>query len=146
MPIREVTGYLEKALTGLGLHTEARTSFITYVSRRRSFLYFFDHFMCHRFWLPSFLKHKYVALRFIPQTAFSRIAPIDITPKPDIVIRVFMIFKGVSDVGRWPSSLKRAQDDVAFWAEIVGVDPVAAWNDDLFRVLEWGAMEIPLDK
>lgn len=57
-----------------------------------------------------------------------------------------MIFKGVSDVGRWPSSLKRAQDDVAFWAEIVGVDPVAAWNDDLFRVLEWGAMEIPLDK
>lgn len=57
-----------------------------------------------------------------------------------------MIFKGVSDVGRWPSSLRRAQDDVAFWAEIVGVDPVAAWNDDLFRVLEWGAMEIPLDK
>ncbi|KAF9464631.1 hypothetical protein BDZ94DRAFT_1161638 [Collybia nuda] len=127
LPVSEVTGYLEKALTGLGLHTEARTSFIT-------------------FWLPSFLKHKYVALRFIPQATFSRIAPIDIIPKPDIVIRVFMIFKGVSDLSYWPSSVKRARYDVTFWARIVGVDPVAAWNDELFRVLEWGAMEVSIDK
>lgn len=85
-------------------------------------------------------------LRFIPQTAFSQIAPLDITPKPDIVIRVFMIFKGVTDVKLWPSAQKRAQDDVSFWVGVVGVDVASAWNDELFRVLEWGAMEVPLDK
>lgn len=31
MPVSSITGYLDSALKVLGLHTEARTSFITYV-------------------------------------------------------------------------------------------------------------------
>ncbi|KAG2740062.1 hypothetical protein P692DRAFT_20840935 [Suillus brevipes Sb2] len=42
----------------LGLHTEARTSFITY-------------------WLTSFLKHEYIALRFVPQAAYERAASLN---------------------------------------------------------------------
>ncbi|KAJ7493841.1 hypothetical protein FB451DRAFT_1491323 [Mycena latifolia] len=53
---------------GLGLHTEARTSFITY-------------------WLPSFLKHRHVALRFVSQAAYETAARLDIMPAPDVVTR-----------------------------------------------------------
>ncbi|KAF5386694.1 hypothetical protein D9615_001975 [Tricholomella constricta] len=121
--VDEITRYLEKALMSLGLHKEARTSFIT-------------------FWLPSFLNHKYIALRFIPQAEYSRIAPLEITPKPDVITRVFMLFKGIRDPKAWPSARKRVLDDMSRWADIVGVDLAAVANKDLSRVLEWGAMEI----
>jgi len=124
LPIEHTTAYLEKALLALGLHTEARTSFIT-------------------FWLPAFLTHQYIALRFIPQAEYSKLAPLDITPQPDVVTRVFMVFKGVRDLQDWPSSRKRALEDVSFWADAVGVDTTAVFNKDLSRVLEWGAMELP---
>ncbi|KAG5717864.1 hypothetical protein E4T56_gene1499 [Termitomyces sp. T112] len=124
LSIDDVTSYLEKVLRCLGLHTEARTSFVTY-------------------WLPSFLNHKYIALRFMPQAEYSRIAPLDIKPEPDVITRVFMLFQGVKDLEAWPLSRKRAFDNVSYWATTVGVDSAAAFNKDLSRVLEWGAMEVP---
>ncbi|KAG6899209.1 hypothetical protein C0995_006648 [Termitomyces sp. Mi166 len=124
LSVDDITGYLEKALRYLGLHTEARTSFVT-------------------FWLPSFLSHRYIALRFMPQTEYSRIAPLDIKPEPDVMTRVLMLFQGVKDLEAWPWARKRARDDASYWAAIVGVDSAAAFNKDLSRVLEWGAMELP---
>ncbi|KAG6816107.1 hypothetical protein H0H87_008564 [Tephrocybe sp. NHM501043] len=124
LPIENITDYLEKALLSLGLHTEARTSFIT-------------------FWLPSFLSHKYIALRFMPQADYSRIAPLSISPEPDVVTRVFMLFQGVRNLVAWPVAQLRALDDVSHWAHVVGVNTADAFNMDLSRVLEWGAMEIP---
>ncbi|KAG6896960.1 hypothetical protein C0992_005021 [Termitomyces sp. T32_za158] len=120
----DITGYLQKALLCLGLHTEARTAFVT-------------------FCLPSFMNHKYIALRFMPQAEYSRIVPLDVKPMPDVITRVFMLFQGVKDVELWPSSRRRAYDDVSYWAAIVGVNCAAAFNKDLSRVLEWGAMELP---
>ncbi|KAG6917025.1 hypothetical protein DXG01_004151 [Tephrocybe rancida] len=87
--------------------------------------------------------HKYIALRFMPQAEYSRIAPLDISPKPDVVTRVFMLFQGVRNLDAWPSAQKRARNAVKQWAHIVGVDTAAAFDKDLSRVLEWGAMEIP---
>ncbi|KAG6840619.1 hypothetical protein C0991_005518 [Blastosporella zonata] len=124
LSIADINRYLEKALLSLGLHTEARTSFVT-------------------FWLPAFSSHKYIALRFMPQAEYSRIAPLGISPEPDVVTRVFMLFQGVRDLEAWPSAQKRALDDVSLWTDVVGVDTAAALNKDLSRVLEWGAMEIP---
>ncbi|KAG5350907.1 hypothetical protein C0989_008805 [Termitomyces sp. Mn162] len=95
------------------------------------------------YWLPSFLNHKYIALRFMPQAEYSRIAPLDIKPEPDVITRVFMLFQGVKDLEAWPLSRKRAFDNVSYWATTVGVDSAAAFNKDLSRVLEWGAMEVP---
>ncbi|KAG6899531.1 hypothetical protein C0993_009347 [Termitomyces sp. T159_Od127] len=120
----DITGYLQRALLFLGLHTEARTNFVT-------------------FWLPTLMSHKHIALRFMPQAEYSMIVPLDIKPQPDVIIRVFMLFQGVMDLELWPSARRRAHDDVSFWADIVGVDSAAAFNKDLSRVLEWGAMEIP---
>jgi len=128
LPTSKVPGYLDKALKALALHTEARTSFITY-------------------WLPDMLEHEYVALRFVAQDAYERAAPIRIAPAPDVVTRVFMLFRGVSagDLGLWQAASARAAGagaDGAFWADVVGVDAARAADSGLFRVLEWGGMEI----
>ncbi|KAH9060146.1 hypothetical protein EDB87DRAFT_634524 [Lactarius vividus] len=126
LPTSKVPDYLDVALKALALHTEARTSFITY-------------------WLPDMLKHEYVALRFVAQDAYEQAAPMRIVPAPDVVTRVFMLFSGVlvGDLGRWEAASARAHSDGArFWADVVGVDATRAADSGLFRVLEWGGMEV----
>ncbi|KAI5887724.1 uncharacterized protein SCHCODRAFT_02638820 [Schizophyllum commune H4-8] len=125
LPIGTVTPYLDTALAALGLHTEARTSFITY-------------------WLPSMLKHQHVALRFIEQAAYERAAPLDVTPAPDVVTRVFMLFKGVAaaELNAWPAAQLRAKEPVRRWQDVVGVELAKTLDTSLFRVIEWGGMEV----
>ncbi|KAG2358955.1 hypothetical protein BDR07DRAFT_1379016 [Suillus spraguei] len=108
----------------LGLHTEARTSFISY-------------------WLSSILKHRYIALRFVPQSVYERAASLTISPQPDVVTRVFMLFRGASEehLANWSNAQMQAEKDVAWWVDVVGVDIARAGDVALFRVLEWGGME-----
>jgi len=121
----------------MGLHTEARTSFITYVLDPLILLG--DAYNLCRYWLPAFLKHQYVALRFVNQAAYERCAPLDITPTPDVVTRVYMVFKGVPEED-W---MGHEEDlDVGRWSSIVGVDVERGRDTSLFRVLEWGGMEV----
>ncbi|KAH8986741.1 hypothetical protein EDB92DRAFT_1878657 [Lactarius akahatsu] len=127
LPTSKLPGYLDVVLKALTLHTEARTSFITY-------------------WLPDMLKYEYVALRFIAQESYEKAAGMRITPAPDIVTRVFMLFRGVaaSDLALWEPARARAAeaDGATFWADAVGVDAARAADSGLFRVLEWGGMEV----
>jgi hypothetical protein len=127
LPIGKIPSYLDAALKALTLHTEARTSFITY-------------------WLPSLLKHEYIALRFIAQSSYEKAARMRVSPTPDVVTRVFMLFRGVrsDDVVLWaPAAVRAAAEDGAtFWSNVVGVDAVRASDRTLFRVLEWGGMEV----
>ncbi len=92
------------------------------------------------------LKHEYVALRFVAQDAYERAAPMRISPAPDIITRVFMLFRGVAvgDLGPWEAASERAAevDGATFWAEVVGVDAPRVANSKLFRILEWGGMEV----
>ncbi|KAH7913493.1 hypothetical protein BJ138DRAFT_625857 [Hygrophoropsis aurantiaca] len=123
----QASAYLDKALRVLGLHTEARTSFITY-------------------WLPDIIKHTHVALRFIPQAAYERAAPLRISPQPAIVTRIFMLFRGVPDeeLSKWPGAAKKAEEDVGWWSDVVGVNRALALDTRVFRALEWGGMEVTL--
>ncbi|KAI0763667.1 hypothetical protein BC629DRAFT_1542928 [Irpex lacteus] len=125
LPIDKVPAYLDRALSALTLHTEARTSFITY-------------------WLPSLLKHKYVALQFLPQKVYEVAAPMNVTPVPEVITRVFMLFQGVEDkdLTQWSQARLRTEEDVSRWARIVGVDVEKAMDTKLYRVLEWGGMEV----
>ena len=128
LPVDTIPGYLDKALTALDLHVEARTSFITY-------------------WLPSLLKHKFVALRFVPQAAYEQAAQLEITPRPDVVERIFMLFKGVDTnaLSMWRTAEERAARDVSAWRDVVGLKHEAGrlmGDESLFRVLEWGGMEV----
>ncbi|KAH7102912.1 ubiquitin-domain-containing protein [Auriculariales sp. MPI-PUGE-AT-0066] len=116
----DVPKYLDTALKAMSLSVEARTSFIT-------------------FWLPAMYCHKHVALRFLPQGAYEGAAPLSVSPSPDVVTRVFMIFRGIldSEISQWT----RWSDPEA-WKDVVGVDTARAADPKLFRVLEWGGMEV----
>ena len=69
-----------------------------------------------------------------------------VSPAPDVVTRVFMLFRGVrsDNVGVWALAAARAtaEDGATFWTKVVGVDAVRASNRTLFRVLEWGGIEV----
>lgn len=69
-----------------------------------------------------------------------------VLPAPDVVTRVFMLFRGVApgDLGLWTQAAERAaaEDGATFWAQVVGVDAARASDRGLFRVLEWGGMEV----
>ncbi|QRW10468.1 ubiquitin family protein [Ceratobasidium sp. AG-Ba] len=121
LPFNTVAGYIDDVLASLGLHTEARCSFITY-------------------WLPRLQHHNHIALRFLPRIEYEAAAPMRITPSPDVAIRIFMLFRGVedSDVDQWGSAVK----DVSEWKDIVGVDMEKATDTNNFRALKWGGMEI----
>ncbi|KAG8723739.1 hypothetical protein FRC09_001946 [Ceratobasidium sp. 395] len=125
LPFNKVTAYIDDALQSLGLHTEARTSFITY-------------------WLPELQAHEYLALRFLPQSEYEASAPMSVTPTPDVTTRVFMLFKGVEEVSleAWAPAQGKATEHPSMWCDIVGVNVEKAQDTSLFRVLEWGGMEI----
>ncbi|KAF6740892.1 hypothetical protein DFP72DRAFT_1128633 [Ephemerocybe angulata] len=122
LEVAKMTPYLDSSLKALGLHVEARTSFITY-------------------WLPSLLKHKHVALRFLPQSAYERAAPLSVEPTPDMVGRIFMLFKGIkeTELGMWSDACEQS---AVQWAGVVGVDSERMNDTGLFRVIEWGGMEV----
>jgi hypothetical protein len=93
------------------------------------------------------LNHEYIALRFLPQTSYEQAAQMRITPTPDVVTRVFMLFRGVprGDLGLWEQAAARAtgeDDGATFWARVVGVDLARASDRSSFCVLEWGGMEV----
>ncbi|KAF6747243.1 hypothetical protein DFP72DRAFT_1149685 [Ephemerocybe angulata] len=125
LAVAKITPYLDGALKALGLHVEARTSFIT-------------------FWLPSLLKYEYVALRFLPQSLYERAAPLTVEPVPDVVARIFMLFKGVkaNELAVWSEARELASEDVGRWTDVVGVDLKKVRDAGLFRVIEWGGMEV----
>lgn len=98
-----------------------------------------------RYWLPYFLHHEYIALRFVPQDSYAQAARMDVSPSPDVVVRIFMIFQGVlpDDIDAWPNARMRVQEDVKRWREVVGLPQEDRLQDkSLLRVLEWGGMEV----
>ncbi|PBK61371.1 hypothetical protein ARMSODRAFT_1064826 [Armillaria solidipes] len=125
LPTSKTALYLDNALTALDLPVEVRTSFITY-------------------WLPSILKHDFVALCFLPQASYEHAAPLDIEPKPDAVTRVFMLFKRVCDdeLDEWEGARSRAAENVEIWKDVVGAEYDRMRDEALFTVLEWGGMEV----
>ena len=124
LPFAELLPYLDVALKKLSLHTSARNDFIAY-------------------WLPKLAKKPFVALRFLPQATYERAAALEVQPAPEVVTRVFMLFRGVdaedAEDATWSAARERTAE--VDWVEIVGVK-VEAWDQSRFRVLEWGAMEV----
>lgn len=125
LPLDKVTGYVDDVLGSLGLNTEARCSFITY-------------------WLPDWQRHEYIALRFLPQEEYETAAPLTVTPRPDVTTRVFMLFRGVAEsrLDEWTNAKSKGDEDHSLWRDVVGVDLSKSQDPRLFRVVEWGGMEV----
>ncbi|KAH9914627.1 uncharacterized protein BXZ73DRAFT_81603 [Epithele typhae] len=90
--------------------------------------------------LPRLSKAPFVALRFLPRAAYDRAAELRVSePAPDVVTRVFMLFRGVPEAE--VDARRGAMDGGIDWAEVVDV-PHEATDGGAFRVLEWGAMKV----
>ena len=96
--------------------------------------------------LPVMQKHEHITLRFVTQESYEKAAAMCMTPAPDIVMCVFMLFRGVTvgDLSRWEPACAHAveADGKMFWADVVGVDAACTADCGLFCVLEWGGMEV----
>jgi len=55
-----------------------------------------------------------------------------------------MLFQGVDDdeLDLWSASEMKTSEDVGFWVNVVGVDVGRTLDKQLFRVIEWGGMEV----
>ena len=69
--------FLEEKLAILGLNEREAEEFIVY-------------------WLPQLESNKYNFIRFATQDEINKIMPLEVNPKPDTMIRVYMEFKSVN--------------------------------------------------
>jgi len=55
-----------------------------------------------------------------------------------------MVFKGVPEeaLDNWKGAQKRSIESVTDWCDVTGIDAQRANDKSLFRVLEWGGMEV----
>jgi len=55
-----------------------------------------------------------------------------------------MLFQGVNNIelDQWADAQAKASEDGAFWVNIVGVNVGHTLDKQLFRVIEWGGMEV----
>ncbi|ELU39353.1 rhamnogalacturonase B [Rhizoctonia solani AG-1 IA] len=88
--------------------------------------------------------HLEARTSFITSEEYEKAAPLNITPAPEVITRVFMLFRGVeeSQVEFWSDAAGMACQDVTVWRDVVGVDIEKTLNRSLYRVLEWGGMEV----
>lgn len=74
----DLPSFLEGSLSKLGLNTQEKADFV-------------------EFWLPKMQvsPKPYVLISFLGTTEFNKIAPLNISPKPETLIRVFMYYQPV---------------------------------------------------
>ncbi|BGP44028.1 hypothetical protein JCM10450v2_008245 [Rhodotorula kratochvilovae] len=124
LPFPSFLRHLDAALARLSLHTAARNDFLTY-------------------WMAHFTRIRdtgqQIAFRFVPQAEFARAAQLEVEPRPDVTTRVFLLFKGVDP--RAANEGWRSAEEVD-WVREVGLEEEKVRDEGLFRVLEWGGMEV----
>ncbi|THH28592.1 hypothetical protein EUX98_g5598 [Antrodiella citrinella] len=128
VPVAEIIAYLNSSMKTLGVPVEARTSLL-------------------RLWIPTFIRYEYIALRFLPQKLYGQAVFLTVRPKPNLIIRIFMLFRGLSgeDIKSWPLAQKRLQDPVTRWQKEVGVsqaDIDRLEDKTIFRILECNGLEV----
>ncbi|KAG2113764.1 uncharacterized protein F5147DRAFT_679691 [Suillus discolor] len=76
--------------------------------------------------------------------AYERAASLIVSPQPDVVTRVCMLFKGTckEHLANWPYAQMQAENDVAWWVDVVGVDPTRAGDVTLFRMGRGGGSHL----
>jgi hypothetical protein len=74
---KDAEKFLEDAAGKYALNEKERTDFVTY-------------------WLPALENNKYSLVQFLSAQEYDRYASMNISPKPDCMNRMFMIFQGVN--------------------------------------------------
>ena len=101
----DLRDFLETSLTKIGLNTKEQQDFITY-------------------WYPQMIKNENNHIRFLFNEAFGTYARLNITPQPDNLLRVFMMWK-------------KADENTELKPQVF-----PAFSRNGFTVVEWGGSEI----
>ncbi|VDB93368.1 unnamed protein product [Peniophora sp. CBMAI 1063] len=115
----EVSSYLEQVLRALSLDANVRECF----------------FLSH-FW--NLIRTRYIAIRFLDQGLYEELVPLALSPPPDVITRIVMVFQRLdeADVAAWPNARERKELGPEYWKEVTGVDE-RALDILLYRALEW---------
>ncbi|VDC02034.1 unnamed protein product [Peniophora sp. CBMAI 1063] len=94
----------------------------------------------------ALIATPYLAVRFVDQASYERIAPISIWPPPQVMARIVMLFQHVeqAELGCWKGAMARAKAGSSLWKDVVGYDGRVA-DQNAYRVLEWRAIEVTED-
>lgn len=101
----DVVSFLEHQLKGAGLNSQERADFIT-------------------FWGPQLVKHENVYLHFLFNDQCNQFASLNVSPKPDEVYRIYLI---------WSTEIP---------ANRVVPQAIPSMKREGFSVLEWGGAEL----
>ncbi len=102
--------FLEEKLTLAGLNSKEQADFITY-------------------WVPRLTQNEINFVRFEFNEECNRYAELEITPKPDHLVRFYMVWSPMDSATQLTP---RAQQ-------------ISAQKREGFTVLEWGGVEISLE-
>lgn len=112
----DCASFLEASLQQLGLNDRECCDFIT-------------------FWLPEMLHNAYNLVHFVPSDVLDKTAALEVQPKPEHVLRVFMLWCAAPPPGSTQNLRLRSQD-LAHLA--------CNRSRDCFTVVEWGGAELPI--
>lgn len=110
-PGRDAGSFLDSLLLEMGLNTRERNDMVTY-------------------WLPGMKKREWVVLQFVEQNVYERWARLTVTPKPDVVFRLLMLFAAV---GLDHGPMCRGSNQTL---------PRLADRKSKFVVVEWGGLDL----
>jgi hypothetical protein len=99
--------FLENSLTDMGLNSKEQQDFITY-------------------WYPQMTQNNMNVVRFLFNDECNSMAGLTITPEPDHIFRVYMIWMGVGSEE----------------APVLQQQQLPTFKRDGFTVVEWGGMKI----
>ncbi|MFT5778139.1 MAG: hypothetical protein ACI837_001095 [Crocinitomicaceae bacterium] len=102
----EVVPFLEKQLTTAGFTSKEQADFITY-------------------WAPRMIQNEQIFIQFMFNDACDEFAELKITPEPDNIYRIYMLWEPTETVFE------------------VKEQVIESINREGFTVLEWGGMELP---
>jgi hypothetical protein len=101
----EADTFLERVSVAYALNDKERTDFISY-------------------WVPALAQNNYNIIQFLTPEAYEKHARMIVAPKPDAVIRLFMIFKGAAE------------------PVVVGAPELPSLRRGKFTVVEWGGANL----
>jgi hypothetical protein len=105
VPGGEAAAFLERACARFALTDEECGDFVTY-------------------WLPTLARNPYNVIEFVDEPTYERYAAMRVTPRPDAVIRLFMVFR---------------RSDVPL---AVGAPELPQRARGRFTVVEWGGADL----
>lgn len=105
---KDVLDYLETNLSAFGLTSQEKADMITY-------------------WAPRMMQHDLCAVKFLINSECDRFAELEITPKPDNVNRLYLVFKRAYGT----------EEDIIYKDKMPHV-----FDRNGFDVFEWGGIEM----